>query len=106
MGLVIFGREHLPFVEIREQPVCLGQGIANTPGKDFSCLLVREFQSAGRSGACFYIFFPFSPLFCSEVKLMAIATEYLRDIINSAVQQVQKTTTSDEEFDILIAEAQ
>lgn len=37
---------------------------------------------------------------------MAIATEYLRDIIDSAVQQVQKTTTSDEEFDILIAEAQ
>jgi len=37
---------------------------------------------------------------------MAIATEYLRNIIDNAAQQVQKTTTSDEEFDILIEEAQ
>ena len=37
---------------------------------------------------------------------MAIAVEYLSDIIKNAIKEVQKTTTSDEDFDILIAEAQ
>ena len=37
---------------------------------------------------------------------MAIATEYLSDIIKEATKKVKETTTSDEEFDILIAEAQ
>ena len=37
---------------------------------------------------------------------MATAVEYLSDIIEKATQIVQETTTSDEEFDILIEQAQ
>lgn len=36
---------------------------------------------------------------------MALATEYLRQIINNAIKEVKATTTTDEQFDILISEA-
>ena len=58
MGTVVLGREHLSLVQVGEKPVCFGQGVTHAAGKDFSCLLIREFQSAGRSGARFYIIFP------------------------------------------------